>query len=289
MTLPLVSICIPTYNGELYIADCISSAINQTYKNLEIIISDDNSTDKVLEIIETYRTKTSIPIQIYKHVPSGIGANWNNCVKKANGDFIKFLFQDDILKPNCITKMVELIATDSQLALVYARRDFIYEFKTEKVNNFIEVYGDLHMYWKDFKVIEGVLPGEIYLKDKAFLNSPKNKIGEPSGVLINRECFNRVGYFNETMKQALDCEFWYRLMPYYKIGFIDDCLSSFRLHERQASKINKSQNIDETSLLYYMYYKRLFRYLHNKNKWKLVKRFNPMVSFLVSIKHKFTK
>ena len=81
---PLVSICIPTFNGEAYLEECLHSAINQTYKNIEIIVSDDASKDRTLQIINEITSKTDIPIFIFKHQPNGIGANWNNCIKNAN-------------------------------------------------------------------------------------------------------------------------------------------------------------------------------------------------------------
>jgi hypothetical protein len=169
---------------------------------------------------------------------------------------------------------------------VYAKRRFIYKGETTVIKDFISVYGQLHKNWSDITVKEGVLEGEKYLLDSQFLNAPKNKIGEPSSVLIHKNCFNKVGYFNEEMKQALDCEFWYRLMPYYDIGFVDEYLSSFRLHNKQASAINKSQKINETNQLYYIFYKKLFKYINIKNKWKLLKLFHPIISSFVTIKQK---
>src|SRR5690606_24488463 len=90
-TFPLVSICIPTYNGAAYIAEALESAIHQTYPHLEIVVSDDASTDATLAIVERFKSKTHIPVSVYHHVPKGIGANWNHCVKQANGAYIKFL------------------------------------------------------------------------------------------------------------------------------------------------------------------------------------------------------
>ena len=69
---PLVSICIPTYNGQQFIAEAISSALAQTYKNLEIIVSDDASKDDTLSIIKNHTSKTQIPIHIFNHKPIGI-------------------------------------------------------------------------------------------------------------------------------------------------------------------------------------------------------------------------
>lgn len=283
---PLVSICIPIFNGARYIEACMDSALSQTYQNLEIIVSDDASSDNTLALIEAYKSKTDIPIFIHNHKPNGIGANWNNCIKHAHGDYIKFLFQDDILYPTSIARMVAFAQTDTKVGLVYTKRDFIYEKETPEILEFKNVYGNLHKYWYNIVVETGIIDGVNYLKDREILNSPKNKIGEPTNVLIKKECFEKVGLFNEFMKQALDCEFWYRIMPHYKIAFIDEVLSGFRLHSEQASAKNKSKNLNETELLYKMFYNDLYKFLDKKNQWKLKKRFHPFLSFLVNIKNR---
>ncbi|WP_223033957.1 glycosyltransferase family 2 protein [Hanstruepera marina] len=283
-TWPLVSICIPTYNGETYIKEALQSAINQNYSNLEIVISDDASNDNTLAIIEGFKSKTNIPIKIYKHTPNGIGANWNNCIRKAKGDYIKFLFQDDILEKHCISKLMTLMEDNPKTGLVYCKRRFLVDNMSDRTKGFIAYYGNLHTYWEDFEVKQGILPGKTYLKDKQFLNSPKNKIGEPTNVLLRRECFNKVGYFNEKLQQDLDSEYWYRVMRYFDIGFVDEILAGFRLHDKQASVINKRRDIPDRTLLYKLFYKNLFWQLHNKNKWKLIKLYNPIVKRLVTIK-----
>jgi glycosyltransferase involved in cell wall biosynthesis len=284
--LPLVSICIPTYNGEAFIAEALGSAIIQSYANLEIIISDDASKDRTLTIAESFKNKTAIPIHIYHHEPQGIGANWNHSVRQSKGEYIKFLFQDDVLEPDCIAKMVQLMS-NSNVGLVYSKRHFIYSKLTPILQEFIDYYGTLHNYWQDFKVTEGVLSGQIYLRDRQFLNSPKNKIGEPTNVLLRKACFDKVGYFNEELQQVLDSDYWYRVMCFYDIGFIDEHLANFRLHDNQASSINKKRDIPDKDLVYKLYYKDLFWYLHLKNKLKLLKLYHPVFKLLANMKQRF--
>ena len=84
----LISICIPTYNGENYILEALNSIKNQSYKNIEVIISDDNSNDKTLQICEKFKSEVDFPVYIYNHLPNGIGSNWNNCILKSKGDYI---------------------------------------------------------------------------------------------------------------------------------------------------------------------------------------------------------
>ncbi len=284
--LPLVSICIPTFNGAQFIAEAMESAILQTYGNLEIVISDDKSKDDTLSIIELYKSKTDIPIYIYHHQPSGIGANWNNCVKFSKGVYIKFLFQDDILEPDCISKMIQIALSNSSIGLVYSKRTIIYKELNNKFKSFIDQYGELHKSWKDLIINEGMVLGKNYLKDVYLLRSPKNKIGEPTAVLIKRECFEKIGYFSEELKQTLDYEYWYRIMKFYNIGFVDKYLVSFRLHNNQATNVNKKKQVSENRLLHHYYYKHLFWQLHFKNKFKLLKLFHPVFVNLVKLKQK---
>ena len=104
---PLVSICLPTYNGETFLNEALDSIKSQTYPNLEVIVSDDASSDGTLRIIEEFKATVAFPVQVFNHEPQGIGANWNHCMKHAKGIYIKFLFQDDVLYPECVTEMVK--------------------------------------------------------------------------------------------------------------------------------------------------------------------------------------
>ena len=287
INVPLVSICIPTFNGEKFIAEAMDSAITQTYPNLEIIVSDDASQDATLVIVESFKSKTSIPITIYHHKPKGIGANWNYCVTKTSGDYIKFLFQDDVLKSNTIETMMDMALKKPKVGLVYCKRSFLIEGTPEKFSDFISYYGSLHKYWDSFLPTNGVISGRVYLKDKQLLNTPKNKIGEPTCVLLKKECFEKIGYFNEVLKQTLDYEYWYRVMSHYNIGFIDSTLVKFRLHQNQASMLNKKKEVKEGQLLYKSYYDKLLWYLHPKSQLKLLKLYHPVFKTLLKIKQKF--
>ena len=88
---PLVSICIPTYNGEAFIAEAIQSAIAQTYPNIEIIVSDDGSADKTVAIAQSFQSQTSADFRIVLHRNYGLSQNWNFCISQTKGEYIKFL------------------------------------------------------------------------------------------------------------------------------------------------------------------------------------------------------
>ena len=92
---PLISIILPTYNAEKYIKETIESILNQTYKNWELIITDDNSSDKTLKILRLY-AKRFDRIKLYINSKNeGAACARNNCLKFCNSDFIAFIDSDD--------------------------------------------------------------------------------------------------------------------------------------------------------------------------------------------------
>lgn len=272
-SLPLVSICLPTFNGEKFLQEALESVKIQTYPFIEVVISDDQSNDGTLKLANEFRSEVYFNVQIFRHEPTGIGGNWNNCVLKSKGEFIKFLFQDDILKEDCIEKMVNLARKNEALGLVYCRRDFLLERKDKRTKLWLSKYSDLHIHWRNFKVKDKeIRDGKKYLKDPNFLKQPINKIGEPTAVLVKRECFKKIGLFDVHLRQELDAEMWYRIMKFYKVGFLDEKLVSFRLHSNQATQANLNKHIPDKKLMPSLLFKNLFWYLHPISKWKLLKR-----------------
>src|SRR5687767_7944179 len=120
---PLVSICIPTYNAGPYFEPCLQSALEQTYSNVEILISDDGSTDETLQIVCKYQQQYP-HIRLVKNPNRGMVNNWNNCIIESKGEWIKFLFQDDLLKPACVEKMLDACVA-SKVDVGLCRREFI--------------------------------------------------------------------------------------------------------------------------------------------------------------------
>ncbi|AVH64259.1 glycosyltransferase [Nostoc sp. 'Peltigera membranacea cyanobiont' N6] len=235
---PLVSICIPTYNGEIFIAEAINSVLCQTYPNIEIILSDDNSTDRTVEIAESFNQKLSFDFSILEHSQYGLAQNWNFCISQAKGKYIKFLFQDDLLEPTAIEEMVNLAEQDEEIGLVFSPRTlFTNTGHTVYDSNFLMHHEakDVHKAWSTLKPIQS---GQQLLLDPNILDSPINKIGEPSTVLIRKDVFEKVGLFNPEFCQLVDLEMWLRIMSQYKVGFADQVLSHFRIHPEQQTRRN---------------------------------------------------
>lgn len=232
---PLVSICIPTFNGSQYLSEALASVNEQTYSNLELIISDDHSTDNTLSILDSYSQSAKYPIKIFNHKPEGIAANWNNCLRKSNGKYIKFLFQDDILKPECISQMVKVLENDIRIALVASKRDIITDLNNRFSQGWIKNFDDLQKNLNLPKDEVAVLNGKDILKSPYFKKKPINIIGEPVAVLFRRDLIQAIGFFDNDMFQLVDYEYWLRMFKNNKIAFITRRLVQFRLHDNQAS------------------------------------------------------
>ncbi|WP_413165853.1 glycosyltransferase [Capilliphycus salinus ALCB114379] len=249
---PLVSLIIPTYNGETFLAEAINSAISQTYRDLEIIISDDGSSDKTLEIAKSFQHKTPVPFQILAHSNYGLVENLNFSISQARGKYIKFLFQDDLLEPNCIETMVHLAEQNPEIGLVFSpRRVFIADDSQSNPLCQAALNGgkNLHQKWSNLKPIQS---GQELLSDPNCLKGTINKIGEPTTVLIPKAVFEKIGGFDDHLHQLLDGDLWLRIMGNYQIGFVNQTLSSLRIHRQQQTQKNISagQNLKDYQRLY---------------------------------------
>lgn len=235
---PLVSVCIPTYNGEKYLREALASIINQNYPNLEIIISDDGSTDQTVAIAESLTEEFTGNFQIITHDRLGLVKNWNHCISRATGKYIKLLCQDDWLEPECIAELVNLAEQDDRIGLVFSQRGVLLAGEANS-DPACQAIGrgavEISQNWSNLQPIQD---GKTLLAQPNLLHNPINKIGEPSTVLLRKEAFDRVGLFDIELQQLVDVEMWLRIMSHYKIGFVNKSLSHWRVHLKQLTREN---------------------------------------------------
>ncbi|SHJ39611.1 Glycosyl transferase family 2 [Clostridium cavendishii DSM 21758] len=128
---PLVSILIPNYNYGHYLENCIESAFNQTYPNIEIIFQDNNSTDNSYDIALKYEKKyrgTHRYFSVGKNKRNlGSDINSNICRERSEGKYLMYLSSDDAIKPTCIERCVEIMEKYNNVGMVMTHRDEIYE------------------------------------------------------------------------------------------------------------------------------------------------------------------
>ena len=135
-----VSIIIPAYNVENYIDDCLESVLNQTYKDYEIIIVNDGSTDSTLDILRKYEKKYEF-IKVIDNSNHGQGYERNLALKEANGEYIFFLDSDDFIEPVTLEVAVNKIKEDKSDFVVFdwkyysnSKKTYTYSSKEEFFN-----------------------------------------------------------------------------------------------------------------------------------------------------------
>ena len=229
---PSVSICIPTYNGAAYLRDCLESVLAQSDTDLEVVVVDDCSTDETQAILGRYRERDG-RVRLF-HNPRNLGlvGNWNECIARARGEWIKFVFQDDWLAPDCVARMVaEARATGTLLTV--CRRRFAFAAVSDEFRARYRESGD-----------EGSLaviaPGRRVITAQEFCEAilergVVNFIGEPTAALIHRDAFREFGRFDPKLIQLCDIEYWFRLGVQRGIGYIPEVLAYFRVHEDSAT------------------------------------------------------
>ncbi len=240
---PLISVCIPTFNGAKYIKECLDSVLAQTFTDFEVLIVDDKSSDETLSIAQEYATYDPRFRVIQNKCNLGLVGNWNRCVELAQSEWIKFLFQDDLIEPACLERM--LAVRKPETAIICCRRNFIFEAHTTE---------DTRQYYLTYLSLEKLFPGltEISARDccEATLdNIWVNFVGEPTAVMLHRNVFYRFGVFNPHLIQICDLEFWTRIAIHTGIIYIPETLATFRVHARSTSAINHTSRYYRTRIL----------------------------------------
>lgn len=233
----LVSICMPVYNGGKYLRECLESVIRQTYVKVEVLVVDDGSSDDSITIAEEFVRIDSRVRLVINQKNLGLVGNWQKCIGLATGKWIKFLFQDDLMQPQCVEKMLAAcIQHNSQVCI--CSREFLIEDSasvTLKKFFFEEVYR-----------LEDKYPQSVYLTPDtiaalAVENLFTNFIGEPIAMLFNKTLVQQYGNYNEDLVQLVDYEFALRVCLNVGAYFLPQRLVSFRVHSSSESN-NQANN-----------------------------------------------
>jgi len=223
--LPAISVCIPTYNGAKYIAQTIESILNQTFTDFEIIVSDDGSSDKTLEIVGSFNDPRIVRIDRLSKV--GAEANWNNAVATASASLVKLVCQDDLLYPQCLEVEVQTMnkSENQDVSFCFHLRDFVTP-NSRKLSSRRVGYSNLQKYSKI----------EILTK---VVRSGGNPIGEPMAVTMRKLSLNSAGKFRGDY--VIDLDMWSKLSDQGSALFIEQHLSAFRISKTSwTSNLKKS-------------------------------------------------
>jgi glycosyltransferase involved in cell wall biosynthesis len=226
--MPKVSIILPLYNGAKWISQAIESVLAQTYKDFELIIVDDGSTDNSREIISSYQYDKRVHY-IYQE-NRGFSSALNRGINESRGEYIGFIGQDDLYMQNKLKIQVKYLDKHKDVDLLHSNYYFIDSNGKVRGVRFIKI----PKFTSKRKMIE-------YL----FIN---NFIGFET-VLIRRRCFDEVGLFDERMKAFSDHDMWLRIAGKFNIDYINAVLVKKRIHELQLSKIAIKECINDEFLM----------------------------------------
>lgn len=225
--LPLVSVIITTYNRTVFLEETLESIQNQTYKNLEILLIDDGSEKTIAKECQAISKKYSKCTYFYKP-NTGQPDSRNYGVKRSKGRYIGFCDDDDYWVLNKIEQQVKILENHPEYGLVTGCIGYVDEkgIKLEEI-----------------KCHKGHNHGYVF---DSFLEKNRTSSITP---LLQREIFDKVGYFNPSFTIAEDWEFWRRVSFYFKFYRINETLAYVRMHSTNMSKTRTNDSM-EAFLLY---------------------------------------
>ena len=217
-----VSVIIPAYNCETYIADTLNSVLGQTLKDLELIVVDDGSTDRTREIVASY----GAPVRLLTQANSGVCAARNYGIREATGQYICLMDHDDYWFPDKLALQLEQMCEHPETGLVYS--------------TFIWWYPDVEGVFPSPSSFDAALwpagideefSGWIYhllLLDCWVLTS---------AALIRAEVFDKCGVFDESLPYSEDWDLWLRISREYSFIKLNKPLTLYRQHPQQGNRI----------------------------------------------------
>lgn len=217
---PKVSILIPLYNSEEYIAETIDSCLDQTYDNIEIIIVDDGSTDSSLDIAREYENKhKNIKVDVQKN--SGAPVARNRAFALSTGDYIQYIDADDLMQPDKIYLQMEVLKNSDDLTIVFGK----YGYFKKTIEN---------TEWKDLPVNKNYNSGKQFLLE--LWESGMAVI--PHMWLTPRKLIEKSGGWDESLAKNQDGEFFARVVfRASKVLFIENSIGYYRRdNENSISK-----------------------------------------------------
>jgi glycosyltransferase involved in cell wall biosynthesis len=237
---PLVSVCIPSYNSEEFIATTLRSILSQTFADFEVVIADDKSTDGTIRIIQGFNDTRIRLIQNEKNL--GLGANWNKVLSCVRGEYVKLLGDDDVLYPECLARQVAALEQSANASAVLAICN----------RNVINARDEVVMR-RRFPFGPGLVSGRKLIRNSVRWGS--NLIGEPVVGLFRRRELKPGAMCDPSNPYVIDLALWAELLKHGD-AFIDpDYLAGFRI-----SRQNTSARIGRRQAAYFREFVRAMRH-----------------------------
>lgn len=207
----LISVVLPTHNGSKYIAESIDSVLNQTYRNLELIVVNDGSNDDTKEVVLSFEDPRLFYLENDRNM--GLSKSLNKGFSRSKGNYLTWTSDDNYYKPDALLRMLSKLKETRAVDFVYANYCRIDE--------------------------SGKLVDEIRVKESLHLLR-HNYVGPC--FLYTRQVYGKVGDYNPDFVLAEDYEYWMRVIKHFKMKSIEDCLYCYRLHGNSLTFKHTSEN-----------------------------------------------
>ncbi len=272
----LVSIIMPTYNNAEYINNAIKSVFEQTYKNKEIIVIDDGSTDSTRQVIKPYLHRIKYHFQENK----GVASARNKGLELANGDYIAFLDSDDFWFPKNLEIKVGILKAHKNLGAVFSNFRMIDRTGVIYSNGIIKRYSSFNKkkYEKVFLADRHISINKKnykYFYGKIFFDLLLGNFILTSTTVFKKKCVKEVGMFRSDLSTEEDYEYFLRFSKNYTIGYINLPVVNYRRHSNQLTDhhnvVQILSNVIEILQPYYLERDKIFT---KKLTHKIQRRFS---------------
>lgn len=228
---PRVSVILPVYNGARYLRETLSSVLGQSMADLEVVAVDDGSTDESGAILEGIDD----PRLIVTHQENrGISATRNAAIRAARAPFVAFIDQDDLWAGEKLEKQLAAFGDDPEVGLVHCQAGRIDEH-SKKLSGGPVVAAS----WLAGDVRRMMLVG--------------NAVPGTAAVVVRREVFDEVGYFDEELNGADDWDMWSRIAARYRFAYLPEALAFTRLHPANTSTDVERMRADSLRVMEKLY------------------------------------
>ena len=245
----LVTVFLPTFNNEKWLKESIESILSQTYRNIELIIVDDSTTDRIKKIVDTYLNKGNVRY-FHRENITGLASAHNFCIDHMNGDWLKIMSSDDILLPDAIENFVKY-AHSKKSKILYPDVQYINEIGNSigtRIQQEFDNPEKLEEYLWLYQIIISV------------------------SLFYHKSCFDTVGKFDETLIETFDYKWISQATVLHNCRFthIPKILFKFRLHKKQTSFEHSKQHLSDVSKIRHSILNELLK--KNPEKWNLFQK-----------------